>query len=182
MTNNCSKLILVLESWLGRPLNQSEKMQIEEAVTNYFLMPLAKYCDRLFGKIEPNFNIYITHINNNIFNKCRYDSTLYRFNSKKNFYRWYNYYERIVKNRMNRTDITIIYELCDRYDFQSFISALDTASVKTMSYVRKILIESNLKPINNTKPAEIQKNAKKVKKDAFFDVLDECDINKRYDR
>lgn len=177
-------MILAVEQWTGNTLSSKDRRKCEEIVTNYWLGPVLKYMDKLFVKVNPDFNLFVAHIDGNVLNKCRCASTLYRFDSKKTFVRWYNYYASKCGKNMSTTDIKIIYDVCDRYDFHDFVSALGTAGVKNMSYVSQVLNSMGHKNRLLRKPVDIgDKKAQDVTDAAskFAAKLEEKDIKKSYE-
>lgn len=173
-----------MEQWTGRTLRAPERRKCEEIVTNYWLGPVLKYLDALFIKVEPDFNLFVAHMDGNTLNKCRCNSTLYRFEEKEGFDRWYAHYDRNYGQDMTTQDVKHIYELCTRYEYADFLKALNQASVKRMAYVRTILEESGHKvkilrvpySAGPKKAVDVTEAAKR-----FAEKLEEKDIKESYE-
>lgn len=173
-----------MEQWTGTALSSKDCRKCEEIVTNYWLGPVLKYLDSLFAKVNPDFDLFVAHIDGNVLNRCRCFSTLYRFDSKKTFVKWYNYYAGKRGKDMSTTDVKAIYEVCDRYDFHDFASAYDAASVKNMPYVLQVLSSMGHKNRLLRKPVDTGgKKAQDVTDAAskFAAKLEEKDIKKNYE-
>lgn len=173
-----------MEQWTGNTLSSKDRRKCEEIVTNYWLGPVLKYMDKLFVKVNPDFNLFVAHIDGNVLNKCRCSSTLYRFDSKKTFVRWYNYYSAERGKNMTTSDVKLIYDICDRYDFHDFTRAYESASVKSIAYVHRVMDSMGHKNRLLRKPVIVEdKQAKDVSDAAsrFAAKLEEKDIKKSYE-
>lgn len=161
-----------------------ERQKCEEIVTNYWLGPVLKYVDSLFARVDPDFNLFVAHMDGNVLNKCRCAGTLYRFSGKRFFAKWYSYYDKKYGEEMTTSDVTHMYEICDRYDFADFLHALDASPSKRVAYVRKVLEASGHKAqilrvphkIENKQAVDVTEAAKR-----FAEKLEEKDIKGSYE-
>lgn len=173
-----------MEQWTQKELNESQCRKCEEIVTNYWTGAVINYIDNLFSKVDPNVDLFFLHISNNVLSRCRNSSTLYKFDSKKNFAKWYRYYDKMNGQFMIRKDVELIYQLCDRYDFVEFVEAYNKASAKSVSYIKAILeaeghknrLLKQPKSYGDKKAIDVSESIKR-----FEDKIEEQDIKRSYE-
>lgn len=173
-----------LEQWTGKSLTSKQIRKCEEIVTNYWTGAVINYLDSMFGRFDPDINLFFLTMDNNVLARCRNSSILYKFDSKKNFVKWYNYYDKMNGQAMTRRDVELIYELCDRYDLIEFIEAYNKASAKSISYIKAILeseghknrLLKQPKSYGPKKATNIEEFAKSLN-----DKMEEQDIKRSYE-
>lgn len=173
-----------MEQWTQKNLTEQQCIKCEEITTNYWTGAVINYIDNLFGKFDPNIDLFFLHMNHNVLARCRNSSILYKFDSKKNFTKWYRYYDKMNGNFMTRRDVELIYDLCDRYDFIEFVEAYKKASAKSVSYIKAILESEGhknrlLKQPKSYGPKKSIDVSESIKR--FEEKIDEQDIKRSYE-